>query len=156
MQIVPTLYSDLRNSTISTNQYSVTEHFKESNVPMQHNLPGVFFYYDLSPIKVCHWYQECCRSHLHWTGLINSFFNCFFSSSLLIFPYRMISAMPWRKSFNAMQVAFSEEKSSFLSFLTSVCAIVGGVFTVSGILDSFVFHGSQVIRKKKVDLGKFS
>lgn len=54
------------------------------------------------------------------------------------------------------QVAFSEERSSFLSFLTSVCAIVGGVFTVSGILDSFVFHGSQVIRKKKVDLGKFS
>ena len=54
------------------------------------------------------------------------------------------------------QVAFSEERSSFLSFLTSVCAIVGGVFTVSGILDSFVFHGAQVIRKKKVDLGKFS
>lgn len=55
-----------------------------------------------------------------------------------------------------MQVAFREEKSSFLSFLTSVCAIVGGVFTVSGILDAFVFHGSQVIQKKKVDLGKFS
>jgi hypothetical protein len=55
-----------------------------------------------------------------------------------------------------LQVEFSEERNSFLSFLTSVCAIVGGVFTVSGILDAFVFHGSQAIRKKKVDLGKFS
>ena len=51
-QVVPTMYSDLKNRTINTNQYSVTEHFKESNIPMQHNLPGVFFYYDLSPIKV--------------------------------------------------------------------------------------------------------
>ena len=51
--MVPTIYSDLRNHTIHTNQYSVTEHFKESNVPMHHNLPGVFFFYDMSPIKVC-------------------------------------------------------------------------------------------------------
>lgn len=52
LQVVPTMYTDLRNRTIHTNQYSVTEHFKESNIPMQHNLPGVFFFYDLSPIKV--------------------------------------------------------------------------------------------------------
>ena len=50
---------------------------------------------------------------------------------------------------------FKEERSSFLSFLTSVCAIVGGVFTISGIVDAFIFHGGQVI-KKKVDLGKYS
>ena len=42
---------------------------------------------------------------------------------------------------------------TFLHFLTSVCAIVGGIFTVSGIVDAFVYHGSQAI-KKKVDLGK--
>ena len=50
---------------------------------------------------------------------------------------------------------FEEEKNSFLHFLTSVCAIVGGIFTISGILDAFIFHGGQVMRKK-VDLGKFS
>jgi len=27
-QVVPTLYTDVRNNTISTNQYSVTEYFK--------------------------------------------------------------------------------------------------------------------------------
>jgi len=53
----------------------------------------------------------------------------------------------------AAQVRYREERTSFLHFLTSVCAIVGGVFTVSGILDAFVYHGAQAVRKK-VDLGK--
>ncbi|KAK9834138.1 hypothetical protein WJX81_001409 [Elliptochloris bilobata] len=101
LKIVPTIYQDIRNRTIQTNQYSVTEHFKQSDVPSGHQLPGVFFFYDLSPIKV----------------------------------------------------RYIEERMSFLHFLTSVCAIVGGVFTVSGILDAFVYHGAQAVRKK-VDLGK--
>ena len=37
---------------------------------------------------------------------------------------------PWPLS----QVRFAEECSSFLTFITSACAIVGGVFTVSGRL----------------------
>ncbi len=48
---------------------------------------------------------------------------------------------------------YKETRMTFLHFLTSVCAIVGGIFTVSGIVDAFVYHGSQAI-KKKVDLGK--
>jgi hypothetical protein len=51
------------------------------------------------------------------------------------------------------QVMYKETKMSFLHFLTSVCAIVGGIFTVSGIIDAFIYHGHQAI-KKKVDLGK--
>lgn len=53
------------------------------------------------------------------------------------------------------QVKIVEHGSSFLSFLTSVCAIVGGVFTVSGIVDAFVYTGTRMI-KKKMELGKFS
>jgi hypothetical protein len=30
-----------------------------------------------------------------------------------------------------------------------------GVFTVSGILDSFIYHGQRAI-KKKMEIGKFS
>lgn len=30
-----------------------------------------------------------------------------------------------------------------------------GVFTVSGILDSFIYHGQRAI-KKKIEIGKFS
>ncbi len=55
----------------------------------------------------------------------------------------------------AAQVRFIEERSSFLAFLTGVCAIVGGVFTVSGMIDATVYHGQRAI-KKKLDLGKLS
>ncbi|GJN27413.1 hypothetical protein PR202_gb15436 [Eleusine coracana subsp. coracana] len=53
------------------------------------------------------------------------------------------------------QVTFIERHVSFLHFLTNVCAIVGGVFTVSGIIDSFVYHGQRAI-KKKMEIGKFN
>lgn len=37
-----------------TNQYSVTEHFQNQNLNVTNNhlLPGVFFFYDISPVKV--------------------------------------------------------------------------------------------------------
>ncbi|KAF7829920.1 endoplasmic reticulum-Golgi intermediate compartment protein 3-like isoform X1 [Senna tora] len=103
IKVVPTVYTDVNGHTIQSNQFSVTEHFRTGDVGRLLSLPGVFFFYDLSPIKV----------------------------------------------------TFTEEHISFLHFLTNVCAIVGGVFTVSGILDSFVYHGQKAI-KKKMELGKFS
>ena len=45
------------------------------------------------------------------------------------------------------QVQYREEYKSFTHFLTSVCAIVGGVFTVSGLIDSFIYHGQKVCFK---------
>uniref|UniRef100_A0A803LUM3 Uncharacterized protein n=1 Tax=Chenopodium quinoa TaxID=63459 RepID=A0A803LUM3_CHEQI len=101
--VVPTVYTDVNGHAINSNQFSVTEHFKSASAGHFSTLPGVFFFYDLSPIKV----------------------------------------------------TFKEEHISFLHFLTNVCAIVGGVFTVSGILDSFVYHGQKAI-KKKMEIGKFS
>ncbi|KAI8550440.1 hypothetical protein RHMOL_Rhmol06G0107100 [Rhododendron molle] len=103
VKVVPTVYTDVSGHTIQSNQFSVTEHFRSGQVGQLQSLPGVFFFYDLSPIKV----------------------------------------------------TFTEEHVSFLHFLTSVCAIVGGVFTVSGILDSFIYHGQRAI-KKKMEIGKFS
>ncbi|KAJ4701306.1 Endoplasmic reticulum-Golgi intermediate compartment protein 3 [Melia azedarach] len=84
IKVVPTVYTDLHGHTIQSNQFSVTEHFRSAEIGRLQTLPGVFFFYDLSPIKV----------------------------------------------------TFTEEHVSFLHFLTNVCAIVGGVFTVSGIIDS--------------------
>ena len=50
--MVPTIYIDVHNKTIHSNQYSVTEHFKRAEIQQGQNMPGVFFFYDLSPIKV--------------------------------------------------------------------------------------------------------
>ncbi|XP_026434448.1 endoplasmic reticulum-Golgi intermediate compartment protein 3-like [Papaver somniferum] len=103
IKVVPTVYTDISGHTIQSNQFSVTEHFRGAAYGQSRSIPGVFFFYDLSPIKV----------------------------------------------------TFTEGHVSFLHFLTNVCAIVGGVFTVSGIVDSFIYHGQKAI-KKKMEIGKFS
>jgi hypothetical protein len=103
LRVVPTNYRDSRGDATATNQFSVTDHFKSVNAEEGQYLPGVFFFYELSPIKV----------------------------------------------------ELSESRRSFLHFLTSACAIVGGLFAVSGIVDATVYHGGRAI-KKKIDLGKIS
>lgn len=101
IKVVPTEYTNIRGHTIQSNQFSVTEHYKNSEEDQFRSLPGVFFFYDLSPIKV----------------------------------------------------TFTEEHTSFLHFLTHICAIVGGAFTVAGIVDSFIYHGQKAM-KKKLEIGK--
>jgi len=51
-------------------------------------------------------------------------------------------------------IKYTEKRRSFSHFLTGVCAIIGGVFTVAGIIDSFIYHG--VRNFKKTQIGKMS
>lgn len=51
-----------------------------------------------------------------------------------------------------MQVLITENARSFSHFLTNVCAIIGGVFTVAGILDSILHNTMRMV--KKIELGK--
>lgn len=66
-QVVPTEYVDLKGSSTNSNQFSVTENFRESADAHAggRSLPGVFFFYDLSPIKVggCAVWAGCCGWH---------------------------------------------------------------------------------------------
>lgn len=43
--------------------------------------------------------------------------------------------------------------SSVVHFLLELCAITGGVFTVAGIVDSFLYHGARQV-KRKMMMGK--
>eukprot|EP00762_Andalucia_godoyi_P003319 ANDGO_06519.mRNA.1 putative endoplasmic reticulum-Golgi intermediate compartment protein 3 len=103
VKVVPTRV-DSRWSSFETNQYSVTEHVRQVDVPKDaHFNPGVFFIYDISPIRV----------------------------------------------------NISQRSKTFASFLTSVCAIVGGIFTFAALIDRAVYHGINTITKK-IELGKSS
>ncbi|KAF7833868.1 protein disulfide-isomerase 5-4 [Senna tora] len=51
-----------------------------------------------------------------------------------------------------MQVLVTENQKSFSHFITNVCAIIGGVFTVAGIVDSILHNTIRIM--KKVELGK--
>lgn len=55
--------------------------------------------------------------------------------------------------FSPMVVQYTENRRSFMHFLTGLCAIVGGIFTVAGLVDSMIYHSSRALQKK-IDLGK--
>jgi len=51
-KIVPTLVKFKNGTIIQTNQYSVTEHLRHVNPGAGRGLPGVFFFYEISPLHV--------------------------------------------------------------------------------------------------------
>ncbi|KAG9153813.1 hypothetical protein Leryth_005930 [Lithospermum erythrorhizon] len=63
-----------------------------------------------------------------------------------------IPAAKFHYEFSPMQVLVTENSKSLSHFITNVCAIIGGVFTVAGILDSILHNTMKAI--KKVELGK--
>ena len=96
-KIVPTMYVAVSNSTTKTYQYSVTTHKKSlARGSGEKGLPGLFVYYELSPIMV--------KMEEHWR--------------------------------------------STMHFLTSCCAIIGGLFTVAGIVDAMIYQGQRVLLKR--------
>jgi hypothetical protein len=81
LQVVPTVYTNIRNETLHTNQFSVTENFRESGDTSGggRNLPGVFFFYDMSPIKVG---KETSRRSAAQGSLVKLCLNGMFLSEL--------------------------------------------------------------------------
>lgn len=65
-----------------------------------------------------------------------------------------IPAIWFRYDLSPITVKYHKKRQPFYSFLTTVCAIVGGTFTVAGIIDACVFTASELLRK--FELGKQS
>ena len=82
-KIVPTQYSTIGGNKEVTNQYSVTMHETKLKLKEGYGIPGVYFFYEFSPLMV----------------------------------------------------QITETRTPFFHFITQVCAIIGGVFTVTGLLD---------------------
>ncbi|KAK7496259.1 hypothetical protein BaRGS_00012424 [Batillaria attramentaria] len=67
---------------------------------------------------------------------------------------RAMPAIWFRYELSPITVRYKEKRKPFYTFLTTICAIIGGTFTVAGILDSFVFTAAEIF--KKAELGKLS
>ena len=52
-----------------------------------------------------------------------------------------------------MLVIYAEEKKAFSKFLTELCAIVGGVYTITALIDVLFYRAERVIRLKQA-MGK--
>jgi len=67
---------------------------------------------------------------------------------------KVIPAVWFRYDLNPITVKYHETRPPLYHFMTTICAIVGGTFTVAGIIDSCIFTATEVF--KKFELGKLS
>ncbi|XP_042893444.1 endoplasmic reticulum-Golgi intermediate compartment protein 1-like [Penaeus japonicus] len=67
---------------------------------------------------------------------------------------RVVPAVWFRYDLTPITVKYHFKRPPFYSFITTVCAIVGGTFTVAGIIDSFIFTAAEIF--KKIEIGKQS
>lgn len=68
--------------------------------------------------------------------------------------HRILPAIWFKYEMTPITVKYTERRQPFYHFITMVCAIIGGTFTVAGIVDSFVFSATEMY--KKYSLGKLS
>ena len=64
--------------------------------------------------------------------------------SVIVFNYEL----------SPITVQYTQTKENFFEFLVYICAIVGGVFTVAGIVDSIIHKSVAVLFKQRI--GKLS
>jgi len=97
LKLVPTTYRPSLLKKTVTHQYSVTEHMRHVSAGSGRGLPGVYFFYETSPIHA----------------------------------------------------EFVEVKPGFWRFLTTLCGLVGGVFTLFGAIEKIVVYLFDMRKKGK-------
>lgn len=65
----------------------------------------------------------------------------------------MLPAVYFRFDMSPITVKYKTYKENFLHFLIQLCAIIGGIFTVTGIIDAMI-HTSVAHLLKKANMGK--
>lgn len=89
-------------------EYEYTAH---SSLAQNRHIPVAKFHFELSPMQVC------------WASNLWKPLNCILSSHPISYILFLL-----------YQVLITENSKSFSHFITNVCAIIGGVFTVRHIL----------------------
>lgn len=75
-----------------------------------------------------------------------------------LYPLSGESGMPgifFSYELSPLMVKYTEKRKSFGHFATNTCAIIGGVFTVAGLIDSLLYRSVRAI-KMKIELGKYN
>ncbi|XP_076825366.1 endoplasmic reticulum-Golgi intermediate compartment protein 1-like [Clavelina lepadiformis] len=68
--------------------------------------------------------------------------------------HKIMPAVWFRYELTPITVKYTEKRKPLYHFITMVCAIIGGTFTVAGIVDSMIFSATEMY--KKFALGKLS
>jgi len=51
-------------------------------------------------------------------------------------------------SFSPLMVRYEEKKKPLSTFLVSLCAVIGGVYTVASLVDLFIYNSSRALQRK--------
>lgn len=58
-------------------------------------------------------------------------------NNILMFSYEL----------SPISVIFTQEKENFIEFMVHICAIIGGIFTIAGIIDAMIYRSVSVLFK---------
>lgn len=103
------------------------------------------------------------QTHEHYVKIVGTTFQYLDVGALQTYKYTTHSAkyhgetrfplVKFHYDLSPMNVVVTEKYKPFYQFITSMFAIIGGVFTVFGLMDSVVYNTEKMVRKK-LQLGK--
>jgi len=76
-------------------------------------------------------------------------------SSFAEFTLNDMPSLYFRYDLSPITVEYKQYKETFLNFFINICAILGGVFTVTGIIDAII-HKSVVLLLRKAEMNKIA
>ena len=76
-------------------------------------------------------------------------------SSFSEYTLNEMPSIYFRYDISPITVEYKQYKETFLNFFINICAILGGVFTVTGIIDAII-HKSVVLLLRKAELNKIT
>merc|ERR1712216_1114946 len=121
--------------------------------PTSHRLDGLPFMSQFSGVSQVHYLKVVTKMLKHADA----------TSDLLAYKYTVHSNMYDQKSegggepsidfkydLSPISIVVQEERQPFYRFITSSCAIIGGVFTVIGLLENVIHVTQQSLSKKQI------
>ena len=63
---------------------------------------------------------------------------------------KFIPAIWFKYDLNPITIKYSHRRKPFYSFITTTFAIIGGTFTVAGIIDTIIFTTSNFLKKSNL------
>ncbi|KAI9909240.1 hypothetical protein PsorP6_014678 [Peronosclerospora sorghi] len=98
------------------------------------------------------------HTYVHYIKVVTNTYVQNDGSEVIVYKYTAQSneyletedlpSIMFRYDLSPMSVRISEDSVPFYHFITSACAIIGGVFTVIGLIDQIIHQTSRALNKK--------
>mmetsp|Transcript_52488 Transcript_52488/g.67307 ORF Transcript_52488/g.67307 Transcript_52488/m.67307 type:complete len:439 (-) Transcript_52488:104-1420(-) len=128
IKLVPTIYEDSSGDVTWTNQFSFTERFR----PLAAHLGG-------HP-------KDIGNDGKHHEGDHNKLGSAHYQPT----PTTVLPGVFWVYDLSAFMLNISHVKTPFTHFFARLCAIAGGVFTVTGLIQSGFIYAKTLQQSQKV------